>query len=123
MDLSESELKRLALFPEQNPNPVIEVDAGSGNVTYQNPAAKKRFPDLLKAGIKHPLLNSVNTADQKDFQREIDIDGSSFEQKIYFIVDSHLIRVYSHDITDQKKIQKNLSRLASFPELNPSPIV
>jgi serine phosphatase RsbU (regulator of sigma subunit) len=123
MELTESELKRLALFPEQNPNPVIEVDAGSGNVTYQNPAAKKRFPDLKETGIKHPLLSGVHTENKKDFQREIDIDGKAFEQKIYFIPGTDLIRVYSHDITEQKNIQKNLSRLASFPEQNPSPIV
>jgi serine phosphatase RsbU (regulator of sigma subunit)/PAS domain-containing protein len=120
---TEKKLANLALFPEQNPNPVIEVSSGSRNITYTNPAAIKRFPDLREKGIDHPLLAGVDVPGKKDFQREIEIDEFSFEQKIYFISDSHLIRVYSHDITEQKKIQKNLSRLASFPELNPSPII
>jgi PAS domain-containing protein len=120
---NERKLANLALFPEQNPNPVIEVNADDGEITYRNPAAIKTFPDLKEKGIKHPLLMGVNTSEKKDFQREIELDHHAFEQKIYFIEGSHLIRVYSHDITEQKKILKNLSRLASFPELNPSPIV
>jgi serine phosphatase RsbU (regulator of sigma subunit) len=53
----------------------------------------------------------------------VHIDHSIFEQKIYFIPDSDLVRIYSSDITKQKQIEKNLSRLASFPEQNPSPII
>src|SRR3989304_2842712 len=60
---------------------------------------------------------------KKDFQCEINIDKFFFEQKIFFIADTHFIRVYSSDITEMKRIEKNLSRLASFPEQNPSPII
>lgn len=120
---TEKKLSNLALFPEQNPNPVIEVDSASGKVTYWNPAAIRRFADLPEKGLGHELLRGVDIPDKKDFQREISIGAATFEQKIYFIPDSQLIRVYSHDITEQKQVQKNLARLASFPELNPSPIV
>ncbi|MBT7858728.1 MAG: hypothetical protein HN712_00400, partial [Gemmatimonadetes bacterium] len=52
---AEASLARLATYPEQNPNPVIETDL-DGVVTYRNPAAIAHFPDLSTAGIAHPLL-------------------------------------------------------------------
>ncbi len=120
---TEKKLFNLSLFPEQNPNPVIEVNSETGQATYLNPAAIKRFPDLREKGISHNLLQGIGNHEKKDFQREVKLDECVFEQKIYFIPDSGLIRIYSHDITEQKLIQKNLSRLASFPEQNPSPII
>tara|TARA_Y100001960_G_C13982222_1_gene498178 strand:- start:18 stop:425 length:408 start_codon:yes stop_codon:yes gene_type:complete len=51
-------LERLATFPEQNPNPVIETDP-QGQVTYLNPAARERFPDLPTSGKYHPVLEDL----------------------------------------------------------------
>lgn len=51
---------RLASFPEQNPDPVIEVDL-DGRVTYLNPVAEERFPDLAEKGLSHPLLAELPT--------------------------------------------------------------
>ena len=54
------ELARLATFPEQNPNPVIETDL-QGTVTFLNPAALSHFPDLQAAGLDHALLADLQT--------------------------------------------------------------
>ena len=125
MNYSETDIARLASFPEQNPNPVIEANIKSGIISYINPAAKKHFPDLITKQFQHALFNTIKQrlSANKDFQCEVILDDHILEQKIYFIQDTELIRVYSHDITDQKQIEKNLSRLASFPEQNPSPII
>lgn len=121
----ENDLARLALFPEQNPNPVLEADIQTGEITYSNPAAKKFFPDLADRQSDHPLFNTIKTklAERTDFQCEVIIDNHIFEQKIYFLQESELIRVYSTDITERKETEKKLGRLASFPEQNPSPII
>ncbi len=121
----EKDIRRLATFPEQNPNPVIEGNKETGELTYINPAAKNRFPDLENKKSDHPLLKEVvkRLHLNKDFNCEIQLEDHYFEQKIFFIPDSNLVRIYSTDITEQKQIQRKLSRLASFPEQNPTPII
>jgi serine phosphatase RsbU (regulator of sigma subunit)/PAS domain-containing protein len=121
----EEKLTWLSLFPEQNPNPVIEADTVSGKVTYLNPAARSRFPELEKEGTGHALFTEVmkRIGIGKDFQCEVTTGRHIFAQRVYFLPGTALIRLYSNDITEQKQVEKNLSRLASFPEQNPSPII
>jgi serine phosphatase RsbU (regulator of sigma subunit)/PAS domain-containing protein len=122
---TEKKLANLALFPEHNPNPVVEADLISGNVTYSNLAARRYFPDIDLKNTGHELFGKIVTrlADKKDFSCETSVGNKIFEQKVFYIPGTDLIRVYSHDITGQKEIERNLARLASFPELNPSPII
>jgi serine phosphatase RsbU (regulator of sigma subunit)/PAS domain-containing protein len=121
----EAKLSWLALFPEQNPNPVLEADTNKGTVTYMNPAAREKFPEMEGKGCSHPLFAEINKrlSINKDFQCEVFAGTRVYAQRIYFLPGTALIRVYSNDITEQKQIEKNLSRLASFPEQNPSPII
>ncbi len=123
--LSENDFARLASFPEQNPNPVIEADLDTGKITYCNSSTRKYFPDIMEKNADHPLFNNIkqHLKERKDFNCETIIDDHIFEQKVFFIPDSKLIRVYSHDITERKRTEKSLGRLASFPEQNPSPII
>jgi serine phosphatase RsbU (regulator of sigma subunit) len=123
--LIEKKLANLALFPEHNPNPVIEADVETGKITYVNAAGRNYFPDVLEKNSEHPLFDQIkqNLRNRKDFECETEVDGKIFEQKIFFIPDTNLIRVYSNDITRRKRNEKSLARLASFPEQNPSPII
>ena len=57
---TEKLLALLASFPSQNPNPVIETDL-DGRVSYLNPVARERFPDLQTAGLQHPLLEGLES--------------------------------------------------------------
>jgi serine phosphatase RsbU (regulator of sigma subunit)/PAS domain-containing protein len=125
LNYSAEEIARLALFPEQNPNPVIEADYLNGIITYMNPAAHKMFPEMHQSQMKHDLFSVIRPqlAAQKDFQCEVVLQETTFEQKIYFLQGDNCIRVYSHDITHIKKIERDLARLASFPEQNPNPVI
>ena len=116
---------RLASFPEQNPNPILEIDPTNKQIVYKNPALKKYFPELGDDGSQHPLLSQVlpRIAHRKDFQCEVLVNEWHFEQKVFFLPDSNLVRIYSSDVSTQKQIEKNLARLASFPEQNPNPII
>jgi signal transduction histidine kinase len=111
---------RLATFPEQNPNMVIETDV-AGQVTYLNPVAQARFPDLWQRGFSHPLLADM-PAVVKTFEdgneayvaREIDVGDDAFEQKICYAKSAGAARilVYVHDITRRKRAEEAIQKLA-----------
>src|ERR1051326_4971646 len=128
MNFSDKDLARLASFPEQNPNPVIEVGF-DGKVTYCNPAARKYFPDLEERGLEHPVFTILRErmAQPGELTRgsagELRIGDKFFEQKLFYIEGSDVVRVYSADITERKKVEEKLSWLALFPEQNPNPVI
>jgi signal transduction histidine kinase/pSer/pThr/pTyr-binding forkhead associated (FHA) protein/DNA-binding NarL/FixJ family response regulator len=104
---SEAALARLASFPELIPNPVIEIDL-SGKITYLNPAAISRFPQLSAIGSQHPLLEQLTIlVRQQDasFMREIKIGDRIFEQAIHYLEENQLIRIFVTDITERKQAE------------------
>lgn len=110
----------LATFPEQNPNAVIELDI-SGRVAYMNPEARQSFPDLATKGVDHPLMAGVMvTVDQlkrdgkESTSREVELDGAVFEQKVCYaaLPDAEIVRIYNHDVTDNRKAERALHELA-----------
>lgn len=127
---SQQEILRLASFPRLNPDPVIELDS-SGEVTYLNPAAERLFPDLVSRGIEHPILDGLQSmfADfwkggLREIVREIMAGQSVYEQRIYFVPESDLIRIASLDITERKehvaKIEKLNELLLVLRDINVS---
>ncbi|MEH2199953.1 EAL domain-containing protein [Nostoc sp.] len=109
---SESALARLASFPELIPNPIIEMDF-EGIVTYLNPAAALKFPNLRKVGTQHPilagLLNTVKNLEKNSFVREVEVGTEVFEQSVLYLPESDLIRTFIiRDITEQKQATAEL---------------
>jgi signal transduction histidine kinase len=111
---AEESLGRLATFPEQNPNPVVETDLG-GKVTYLNPAAQERFPDLSTAGLAHPVLDglesiirSLEESEEESYVRELEVGGYIYEQKTTYMGSNNIVRIYAHNITELKRLQKQL---------------
>lgn len=99
---------RLASFPEYNPNPVIETDL-DGNVTYLNPSAQDMFGTKYAAGGSHPLardlgplLGRLMREGSGVLSREVDTQGATFDQKLVYIPEALVIRIYSHEITRSK---------------------
>ncbi len=118
--VAEVKLARLASFPEQNPNMVIETDM-TGMVTYLNPVAQARFPELWDLGSAHPLLSDLlsiittfEAGNESYVAREIDVGKEAFEQKICYTKDADTarIRVYVHDITRRKRAEEAIQKLA-----------
>lgn len=117
---NETKLMRLATFPEQNPNLVIETDL-EGKVTYLNPEAKARFPSLAETGNRHPILKGLKSIIAKFpgsgrdyFAREIDIGDAVYEQKICYSADKNqaFIRIYAHDVTARRRAEAAIQKLA-----------
>ncbi len=106
---SDVALARLASFPELIPNAIIEIDL-QGAVTYLNPAANAKFPNLRKAGKNHPLLAGLTTAvtdlQDKSFVREVEVGEEVFEQSVHYLPESDLIRTFIiREITEQKQAE------------------
>ena len=104
---SDLNLTRLASFPELISNPIIEIDL-IGNITYLNPAAIAQFPQLQKAGIKHPLISTLRLLvlqQETSSVREIEIQGKVLELTIHYLEESELIRIFITDITERKRAE------------------
>lgn len=111
-EASEAALARLASFPELIPNPIIEIDL-EGIITYLNPAASLKFPQLRQVGKEHPIIAGVFKAVQNQkgnsFVREVEVGTEVFEQSIHYLPESDLIRTFIiRDITEQKQASAEL---------------
>ncbi|MGK7874159.1 MAG: EAL domain-containing protein [Xenococcaceae cyanobacterium] len=110
-ELNNSDLVRLASFPELSPNPIIEIDI-NGEITYLNPAALMKFKDIYQAKLEHPILAGLTANCQNQngslFVREIKIEPKVFEQYIHYLPESKLIRSYIFDITERKRSEEML---------------
>lgn len=111
---AEQRMRWLASFPEQNPNLVIEADL-SGNLTYANPEAKKRFPDLVAAGAQHPILEgfealvrSLNKTGEDTLDRSVEIEGRTYYRNVSYIPESDMVRIYVSDITRRRTAEAKL---------------
>lgn len=114
----DNHLARLATFPEQNPNPVIETDV-TGNVTYLNPAAGALFPELISVGPDHELLSDLpsvltelRTFQVEFIEREIDLGDKVFQQRICYIPRPEFVRIYAHDVTALRRAERTMHGLA-----------
>ncbi|MEO0458055.1 MAG: EAL domain-containing protein [Cyanobacteria bacterium P01_A01_bin.114] len=107
-DSADAELARLVSFLELSPNPIVEIDL-QGNITYMNPASIGKFPDLRKKGIQHPTLkaviDTVHASGQPSCLREVSFDTRVYQQSIYYLPESCLIRIFMLDITDLKRAE------------------
>lgn len=106
-------LARLATFPEENPNIIIEMNL-QGGIIYANPACRARFVvECVDCG--HPLLTgleeklaSFEQSKWQDFDDEVVVGGGIFNRRIKYIAESSLIRIYGFDITHLKEVEQAL---------------
>ncbi len=112
-EFDNSELTKLASFPELSPNPIIELD-WEGNITYLNAAASNKFKKLQQSKNNHPLLvglikNAQNYGSSNNlFVREVKIGEQVFEQYIHYLAEKKLIRSYIFDFTKRKQLEAQL---------------
>ncbi|MCI0538656.1 MAG: PAS domain-containing protein [Verrucomicrobiales bacterium] len=106
----------LASFPENNPNPIIELDLAKAAIHYANPYSIRMFPDLLSQGLRHPFLAGVPELAKALagggtdlLRREIVAGTSCYSQTISYVPEVQRLRVYSSDITERKCIEQTLA--------------
>jgi diguanylate cyclase (GGDEF)-like protein len=106
-------IARLASIPELSPHPILEIDL-AGTITYLNPAAAEKFPNLQIIGTEHPMLAGLVSMvqDRGDyfFTRQVQIGEECFEQSVHYLAAGDLIRSFITDITQRKQAEVELYR-------------
>jgi len=114
-ETAQQKLQQLASFPEQNPDPVIELEV-DGHVTYLNPSARAVFPDLARGEGRYPLKEDLAAIARqlRDSQaphatREVLIGFREYEEQVMLVDGSQRVRVYLRDITGRKRAERRLA--------------
>jgi two-component sensor histidine kinase len=110
-----SEREYLAMFPELNQFPVLNLSV-EGKIAFLNQAAKDLFPELEKSGLQHPFMNGLKTRFNEIIKNpentllyEVEVNGSYYQQVAHFLSKQKGIHIHSIDITELKKKQLELS--------------
>ena len=110
----------LATFPENNPNPIMEVDWATGTVNYANPSASREFPEVTRESLAHPALAGLREAAahlidgaKTIVRREIVFENRYYSQTIHCFSDPQRLRIYNSDITERKQAEEAVHQLNS----------
>lgn len=109
-------VKRLSLFPELNPNPILEIDA-AGKLTYFNKAAGDFLDSLGIADYDaffpediEEILKGITKDTATAIVREKKIGNVVLEEYIYFIRSFKVVQIYALDITVRKKAEEDIRK-------------
>ncbi len=105
---------RLLNFPEQNPNPVFEIDFRRRFICFSNKAAKGAFGELLTLPY-HEFLAMLSVshefvAGSLKFRVEFDSMNRHYEADASRVPNEEIVRFYARDTTDQRIIKNLLAR-------------
>jgi nitrogen fixation negative regulator NifL len=105
------EYRRLASFPQLNPNPVLEFDR-NGQVIFINPAAKQTLSRLgmtdARIFLPDDFMEMCKIADEKSdvhFVREVMLGEFIFGETIYFSAEYGTARIYTKDDTQNRQME------------------
>lgn len=116
------ERRRLAMFPERDPNPVLRLGA-SGEVLYANPAtaellarldlASTESAQLLPADLQQRLVET-SAAPASSTQFEYAHGKHTLECTVAHLADFSEFHVYLKDVTARKQAEEKLAYQAFF---------
>ena len=123
---SESEIKRLSLFAELNPAPILQIDE-EVMIHYANPAMTELMIECGFNDIGRPqiLPDNIEQLLQRCIHNNETIEGfeSGFDDKWYLWNfhpmeqhGLHLVQVYGLDISERKKYEQELRKLKELAE-------
>ena len=121
------EYRRLASFPQSNPNPVLEFNQ-DGKLLYLNPAASQILSqhglDDAHIFLPNDYAEMSRTARENKVTqslREMRIESQIIEENIYYSHEFDSIRIYAVDITQRLQTEEALNQsqqeLLRFPSV------
>jgi PAS domain S-box-containing protein len=121
------EIHDIALFPTQNPDPLIRIDT-NGNLLKRNPAAEK-LSSFVYDGLRYEtedffkFIIAKIDLDRERWIFETQTDGKDFSFVCKSLKEEGYVNIYGRDITEQKKAQEELNRLSLVASSNENGIV
>jgi PAS domain S-box-containing protein len=119
----QKEMKAIAKFPGENPNPILRFDLDL-NLVYHNPSAEKSF--LSDFGIDDGKINNeevrkviLKIIKDNEPYKQLFIEGDKHYYSINtaLIADMGYLNIYAHDITEyQYRSKENESALRQLNE-------
>ena len=105
---------RLSNFPEQNPNPVFEIDYNRQFVCFSNKAAKDAFGELLMLPY-HDFLAMLSLSHEvvsASLKLRVEFESGSrfFISDATRVPNEEIIRFYANDATEQRHLKNLLYR-------------
>lgn len=121
------EIHDIALFPTQNPDPLIRIDF-DGNLLKRNPAAEQLSSFIHKgkqydAEVFFKLISNEIDVDQERFIFEAQSGSKDYSFVCKSLKEEKYINIYGRDITEQKKNRAELERLSLVASSNENGIV
>jgi len=114
---SDNERRRLAYFPERNPNPIFSLTL-DGEVIYANPSCHRvaarideNLPSVLPPDIKQ-RIQILRSSDRQWQYYEYNLCKHVFSATLQLLPDLELCHLYLSDVTDQRSAQEELRFLA-----------
>lgn len=118
-----AERKRLAMFAERNPNPVLSANI-NGDITYINPAAQAIIHEL---GLNNgKALLPTHTAQlwhkgQPQYSGTLAVADRIFDYSLSLLSDLQLAHIHLKDITEQRRAEQALEHQAKYDLLTQLP--
>ncbi len=104
---ADERLQQLASLPDDNPLPIVETDL-QGKVTYINPEASSRFPDLREGTSLHPLLaklpDAIKQLAEEGIPRaveEVQVGDLNYELHVCYVPSKRFVRLFAFDVSDR----------------------
>lgn len=111
IDERNDRVKRLSNFPEQNPNPVFEIDFKKQFLCFSNQAAKSAFGELLALPY-HELLGALGlnhdlVANGLRLHVEFAVADVTFDADAFRVPNENTVRFYARNVSELQ-VAKNL---------------
>lgn len=105
-------IARLASFPEEFENPIIEIDYSTKEFSYINPAAKRILFDELSLS-NNKLLDLLNIKNETltTQKKQINISDKTFELNFFSKDDGNSFRIFFYDTTEEVKSKETSLQL------------
>ncbi|MFH0878325.1 MAG: PAS domain-containing protein, partial [Lentisphaerota bacterium] len=114
---SEENVKRLAAFPQRNPNPVVEFHE-DGSISYSNQATQALATALGQEDVRAILPSDAETLIRECLSSgkplkgiEAKVNGRTLSWAFIPIKGSHVVHGYGGDITDRLNMEMQLRQL------------